>query len=122
VNDYGRYLTKSFRTLQKIYTFMKGQQAMGKIKQLFKQSISATQLEVCRAGLQEALTTFRVSGIFVRPVYLTSAPPQIQIATSTVSGMVQVLKDMDQQHEELVALLSHLDIPRSDSSSVSIVA
>ncbi|KAJ7869971.1 hypothetical protein B0H13DRAFT_1896417 [Mycena leptocephala] len=92
---------KFTETLQKIYTFMKGQQAMGKIKQLFKQGISAVRLEVCRAGLQEALAAFRV-----------------QIATSMVSGMAQVLKNMDQQHEELVALLAHLDIPRSDSSSV----
>jgi hypothetical protein len=40
---------------------MKGQQAMGKIKQLFKQGISAAQLDVCRADLQEALSAFRVS-------------------------------------------------------------
>jgi hypothetical protein len=44
------------------------------------------------------------------------------MATSTVSGMTQVVKNMDQQHEELVALLAHLDISPSDSSSVSIAS
>ncbi|KAJ7928233.1 hypothetical protein B0H13DRAFT_2311777 [Mycena leptocephala] len=88
-------------TLQKIYTFMKGQQEMGKIRQLFKQGTSTAQLEACRAGLQEALTAFRV-----------------QISVSTLSGMAQARKDVEQQHEELVALLAaNLDITRSDSSS-----
>ncbi|KAJ7912160.1 hypothetical protein B0H13DRAFT_2007882 [Mycena leptocephala] len=90
-------------TLQKIYTFMKGQQEMGKIKQLFKQGTNAAQLEACKASLQEALTAFRV-----------------QIGVSTLSGMAQVRKDVEQQHEELVVLLANLDITRSDSSSVRI--
>jgi hypothetical protein len=40
---------------------MKGQQEMGKIKQLLKQGTNTAQLEACKAGLQEALTAFRVS-------------------------------------------------------------
>jgi hypothetical protein len=48
------------RTLQKIFTFLKGQQKMGKIKQLFKQPENAGGLEMCKQELHKAIEIFRV--------------------------------------------------------------
>jgi hypothetical protein len=55
------------RTLQKIYGFMKMQQGLGKIKQLFKQFDTAAQLKECQEELQGSLERFRVSSLFPLP-------------------------------------------------------
>ncbi|KAJ7216006.1 hypothetical protein GGX14DRAFT_391673 [Mycena pura] len=80
VNDIGNFM----ETLQKVYTFLKAQQEMSKIRQLFKQANSASQLEACKTGLQEAVIAFRV-----------------QVGTATVSDIAKLQKDAQQQHEEL---------------------
>ncbi|KAJ7046392.1 hypothetical protein C8F04DRAFT_1064144 [Mycena alexandri] len=95
-------ISKFTETLQKIYSFMQAQQGMGKIKQLLNHTDSTLQLDAYRAGLQDAMHALR-----------------IQTGISTVSGMAQAQKDVQQQHEDLMELLAaHPDIASSDSTSV----
>ncbi|KAJ7249358.1 hypothetical protein C8J57DRAFT_1668932, partial [Mycena rebaudengoi] len=90
-------------TLQKVYTFLKAQQGMGKIKQLFKHSENATSLGTCKHELNHALEIFKV-----------------RASGSTISQMAQMRKDSKQQHEELLALLAaYPDLTNSDRSSVT---
>ncbi|KAJ7268490.1 hypothetical protein C8J57DRAFT_1228194 [Mycena rebaudengoi] len=53
------------RTLQKIYTFMKVQEGMGKIKKFFKQADNSARLDICRSELAHSLSTFRVGMKFI---------------------------------------------------------
>jgi hypothetical protein len=53
------------RTLQKIYTFMKAQEGMGKTKQFFKQADNSARLDICRSDLAHSLSTFRVGMKFI---------------------------------------------------------
>ncbi|KAJ7761370.1 hypothetical protein B0H16DRAFT_1884352 [Mycena metata] len=95
-------IRKFTHCLQKIYTYMKAQREMGKFKQLLKQADNASRLQACHADLQEIINTLT-----------------IQLGTSMVSAVGQAQKDIEQQHEELLALLAaHPDINSSDSSSV----
>jgi hypothetical protein len=48
------------RILQKIFTFLKGQQKMGMIKQLLKQPDNAGKLEMSKQELHKAVEMFRV--------------------------------------------------------------
>lgn len=50
-----------FRALQMIFTFIKTQEGMGKIKQLFKQADIYFRLERCKDVLESSLRAFRVS-------------------------------------------------------------
>ncbi|KAJ7252445.1 hypothetical protein C8J57DRAFT_1474117 [Mycena rebaudengoi] len=95
-------IAKFTETLQKIFTFLKAQQKMGKIKQLFKQPDNAGKLEMCKQELNKAIGIFRV-----------------RAGGSTLSQIGNVKKDAKQQHDELMALLSaHPDLSSSDRSSV----
>jgi hypothetical protein len=49
------------RTLQKIYTFVEGQQDGSKIKYFFRQSEMNTLLKDCHYGLDQAFKVFKVS-------------------------------------------------------------
>ncbi|KAJ7235592.1 P-loop containing nucleoside triphosphate hydrolase protein [Mycena rebaudengoi] len=90
-------------TLQKIFTFLKVQQKMGKIKQLFKQSDNAERLEICKQELNKAVEMFRV-----------------RAGGSALFHIGQMKKDAKQQHEELIALLDlYPDLSSSDHSSVT---
>ncbi|KAJ7016368.1 hypothetical protein C8F04DRAFT_1202409 [Mycena alexandri] len=92
----------------KIYTYMKAQREMGKFKQLLKQADSASRLQACHADLPEIVNTLTLS-----------RASQIQLGTSMVSAVGQAQKNIEQQPEELLALLAaHPDINSSDSSSV----
>jgi sensor histidine kinase YesM len=51
------------RTLQQLDAYLKAQQEMGKIKLLFKHADSASQLDACKTGLQDAVLAFRVRNI-----------------------------------------------------------
>ncbi|KAJ6617666.1 hypothetical protein B0H10DRAFT_1948170 [Mycena sp. CBHHK59/15] len=51
---------KFAETLQKVYTFIRGQQGMRKIKKIFKYSDNASQLEMCKTELQSVLERFKV--------------------------------------------------------------
>jgi hypothetical protein len=55
------------RTLQKIFTFLKAQQKMGKIKQLFKQPDNAGKLDTCKQELDKAIRMFRVHLMSLNP-------------------------------------------------------
>ncbi|KAJ7288829.1 hypothetical protein C8J57DRAFT_1495098 [Mycena rebaudengoi] len=91
------------RVLQKVFTFVKSQQGMGKIKQLFTQPDNTVKLETCKQELNHTFQKFKV-----------------HINGSTISQMVQMQKDSKQQHEELMALLAaHPDMTSSDLSSVA---
>ncbi|KAJ7192286.1 hypothetical protein GGX14DRAFT_596092 [Mycena pura] len=94
-------IVKFTETLQKIYGFMKSQQGIGKIKQLFKQFDPATQLKVCQEELQGSLTRFR-----------------LQTSGIAINKAAEMQKDARRQHEELLALLAdHPDLTNSDRSS-----
>ncbi|KAJ7031738.1 hypothetical protein C8F04DRAFT_1109593 [Mycena alexandri] len=81
---------------------MKRQRDMGKIKQFFKYSDNASQLEACAVYLQAAAAAFRV-----------------QTSISTLQSMGGMQKSVQQHHEELIALLAaHPDMISTDSSSV----
>ncbi|KAJ7261933.1 hypothetical protein C8J57DRAFT_1633369 [Mycena rebaudengoi] len=92
-------IAKFTEILQKIFTFLKGQQKMGKIKQLFKQPDNAGKLEMCKQELGKAVEMFRV-----------------RASGSARSHIGQMKKDAKQQHDELMALLD--DLSSSDRSSV----
>ncbi|KAJ7258212.1 hypothetical protein C8J57DRAFT_1720798 [Mycena rebaudengoi] len=95
-------IAKFTETLQKIFTFLKAQQKMGKIKQLFKQPDNAGKLETCKQELNKAIEIFRV-----------------RAGGSTLSQIGHVKKDAKQQHDELMALLTaDPDLSSSDRSSV----
>ncbi|KAJ7769444.1 hypothetical protein B0H16DRAFT_1881966 [Mycena metata] len=95
-------LAKFTETLQKIYTLMKQQRDAGKIKQLFKYSDTASQLNACAVYLQDAAAAFRV-----------------QTGISTLHSMGEIQKSAQQQHEALIALLAaHPDMDSTDFSSV----
>jgi hypothetical protein len=51
------------RTLQKVFTFLKEQQRMGKIKQLFKKAENGARLEICKEELNYTQKKFKVSYI-----------------------------------------------------------
>jgi hypothetical protein len=53
-------MLKYHRILEKIYTFLKVQQGMGKLRQLWKQSDTSAKLETCKTDLEQSLNTFRV--------------------------------------------------------------
>ncbi|KAJ7192413.1 P-loop containing nucleoside triphosphate hydrolase protein, partial [Mycena pura] len=94
-------IAKFTETLQKIYGFMKSQQGIGKIKQLFKQFDPATQLKAWEEELQGSLARF-----------------QLQTSGITINKVAEMQKDAQRQHEELLALLAdHPDLTNSDSSS-----
>ncbi|KAJ7240914.1 hypothetical protein C8J57DRAFT_1527246 [Mycena rebaudengoi] len=95
-------IAKFTETLQKIFTVLKAQQKMGKIKKLFKQPDNAGKLEMCKQELNKAIGMFRV-----------------RAWDSTLSQIGHVKKDAKQQHDELMALLNaHPDLCSSDCSSV----
>ncbi|KAJ7244116.1 hypothetical protein C8J57DRAFT_1243234 [Mycena rebaudengoi] len=88
--------------LEKVFTLLKQQQSMGKIKQLFEQRSNAERLGACRQELNHALEMFktRATGL-------------------TLSQIVQMRKDAKQCHEELVALLeSDSDLASCERSSL----
>ncbi|KAJ7261954.1 hypothetical protein C8J57DRAFT_1633455, partial [Mycena rebaudengoi] len=96
-------IAKFSETLEKIFTFLKGQQKMGKIKQLFKQPDNAGKLEMCKQELDKAVEMFRVSA-----------------GGSTLFHIGQMKRDAKQQHDELRALLeAYPDLTSSDRSSVT---
>ncbi|KAJ7261930.1 hypothetical protein C8J57DRAFT_1513713 [Mycena rebaudengoi] len=96
-------IAKFSELLQKIFTLLKGQKKMGKIKQLFKQPDNARRRhELCKQELLQAVEMFRV-----------------RAGGSTLSHIGQMKKDAKQYHDELMALLdAHPDLTSSDRSSV----
>ncbi|KAJ7245292.1 P-loop containing nucleoside triphosphate hydrolase protein, partial [Mycena rebaudengoi] len=95
-------IAKFTETLQKIFTLLKAQHKMGKIKQLFKQPDNAGKMEMCKQELHKAIGIFRV-----------------RAGGLTLSQIGNVKKDARQQHDELMALLNaHPDLSSSDRSSV----
>ncbi|KAJ7690808.1 hypothetical protein B0H17DRAFT_1134079 [Mycena rosella] len=88
-------------TLQKLHAFLKTQLGLGKIKQLFKQSDTATQLKAYQEELQNSLGRLKV-----------------QAGGAAASTMVQMQTDARRQHDELLALLAaHPELTKSDRSS-----
>ncbi|KAJ7209912.1 hypothetical protein C8J57DRAFT_1608333, partial [Mycena rebaudengoi] len=97
-------LSKLTEILEKIYTFLKVQQGMGKLRQLWKQSDTSAKLETCKTDLEQSLNTFRACA-----------------RISTSNKITQLRNDAKKNHEELLALLeAHPELTKSDySSSVS---
>ncbi|KAJ7288873.1 hypothetical protein C8J57DRAFT_1495134 [Mycena rebaudengoi] len=96
-------IVKFTETLQRVFTFFKSQQGMGKIKQLFTQPDNAVKLETWKQELDHACQKFK-----------------LHITGSTISQIVQMQKDAKQHHDELMALLvAHPELTSSDHSSVA---
>jgi hypothetical protein len=55
--------TCSPRTLHKIHVFVEAQQEKSRIRHFFRQVEMAALLKECRAGLDQALSIFKVSAI-----------------------------------------------------------
>ncbi|KAJ7454947.1 hypothetical protein B0H11DRAFT_2244722 [Mycena galericulata] len=83
---------KFAETLQKIQSFMRTQQDMGKFKRFFRQHENATQLEDCKLGLRHALDAFSVK---------TSLTAAADIAAFRLAR--------ESKHQELLKLLSETD-------------
>ncbi|KAJ7683333.1 hypothetical protein B0H17DRAFT_1333314 [Mycena rosella] len=83
-----RDINSFMETLQRIYSVMKSQQAMGRIKQLFRQPEMASKLHSCQAELRQSQEKF-----------------QIQAGTQTAIETSRVQRNAKQQHEELIALI-----------------
>jgi hypothetical protein len=54
-------LRHHFRILEKVFTLLKQQQTMGRMKQLLEQRSNAERLELCRQELNHALQMFKVN-------------------------------------------------------------
>jgi hypothetical protein len=112
------HIENNDRTLEKFFSCLKGEQKMGKIKQLFKQPDNALKLEICKQGLHKAAEVFRVCPMSFNPGALAEIH-QVRVGGSMLSHMGQMKRDAKQQHDELIALLdAHSDLTSSDHSSV----
>ncbi|KAJ7288711.1 hypothetical protein C8J57DRAFT_1214804 [Mycena rebaudengoi] len=102
--DIGKFTEYNYpRTLQKVFTFLKSQQGMGKIKQLFTHPDNVMKLETCKQELNHALQKFRM-----------------HIAGSTIFQMGQMQRDAKHLHDEVMALMiAQPDLTSSDRSSVA---
>ncbi|KAJ7452069.1 hypothetical protein B0H11DRAFT_2201393 [Mycena galericulata] len=78
--------------LQKIQSFMRTQQDMGKFKRFFRQQENATQLEDCKLGLRRALDAFSV-----------------KTSLNAVADIAAFRLARDSKHQELLKLLSETD-------------
>jgi hypothetical protein len=110
----------SGRTLQKIFTFLKAQRKIGKIKQLFKQPDNAGKLETCKLELNKAIGVFRVHLKAWNPeafVILLLTFIQVRAWGSTLSQIEHVKKDAKHQHDEPIN--ADPDLSSLDHSSVS---
>ncbi|KAJ7656614.1 hypothetical protein B0H17DRAFT_1337963 [Mycena rosella] len=97
-----RDIESFMETLQRIYSVMKAQQAMGRIKQLFRQPEMASKLYSCQAELRQSQEKF-----------------QIQAGTQTAIETSRVQRDAKQQHEELMARIAANPDLTSDSDQSS---
>ncbi|KAJ6616731.1 hypothetical protein B0H10DRAFT_1948895 [Mycena sp. CBHHK59/15] len=94
-------IAKFTQTLEKICTFMKAQQGMGKIKQLLKHADNLSRLEACQFELGTSLNNFRIGN-----------------GIPAVAAISKMQTDAKKHHEELLALLAaHPELTNSDWSS-----
>ncbi|KAJ7243102.1 hypothetical protein B0H12DRAFT_1236529 [Mycena haematopus] len=77
------------KTLQKIHTYIEAQQDAGRIKRFFHQNATRTLLRGCETDLQQALVVF-----------------QVQNGVGFWSGINEMQKNMQEKHEEMLALIS----------------
>lgn len=75
-------LTKHLRTLQKIHTFVEGQQNGSRVKKFFRHGEMSKLLRDCKTGLQQELMFFRVGGLInivmvQKQIYLARSRPLI---------------------------------------------
>ncbi|KAJ7454939.1 hypothetical protein B0H11DRAFT_2324377 [Mycena galericulata] len=96
---------KFAETLQKIQSFMRTQQDMGKFKRSFRQHENATQLEECKLGLQRALDTFSVK---------TGLTAAADIAAFKLAR--------ESKHQELLKLLAETDWSDQGSLTTSMAS
>ncbi|KAJ7452066.1 hypothetical protein B0H11DRAFT_2288746 [Mycena galericulata] len=92
-------------TLQKIQSFMRTQQDMGKFKRFFRQHENATQLEDCKLGLRRALDAFSVK---------TGLTAAADIAAFKLAR--------ESKHQELLKLLSETDWSDQGSLTTSMAS
>ncbi|KAJ7025645.1 P-loop containing nucleoside triphosphate hydrolase protein [Mycena alexandri] len=90
-------------TLQRIYTFLKTQQGIGKIKRMLKHIDNSSQLAACKTELRGTLEVFGVhTGVLV------------------ATKFSEIIQEATNRHEELVALLaSNPELAKSESSDVT---
>ncbi|KAJ7140604.1 hypothetical protein C8R44DRAFT_761634 [Mycena epipterygia] len=92
---------KFTEALNKVYSCLKAQQGIGKLKQFLKLAEHGIQLRACKAELQEALDNFRA-----------------QTGLSTASAIAAIRQNADRNHEALMEWLATHSSSNSDNSSV----
>ncbi|KAJ6549061.1 P-loop containing nucleoside triphosphate hydrolase protein [Mycena vulgaris] len=101
-------------TLQKVQSFIRGQQDMGTIKRLLRTAESAVQLEECDAGLTRAVDKFKVHAD------LTSVKTLLEmqaIANERYRGLVTLLPSRDDTNSSTNSVLT----THSSSSVISLL-
>jgi hypothetical protein len=94
---------------------------MGKIKKLFKHLDNATRLKECSNELSHAQEVFTVQSFNL--LWCVSDLFQVRAMSSTLSHIMQMKKDVNQQHEELISLLkAHPELTNSDGSTVRTIS
>ncbi|KAJ6587360.1 hypothetical protein B0H10DRAFT_2234032 [Mycena sp. CBHHK59/15] len=79
----------TYRTLQKIHSYVEGQLKMGKIKRFFRQGENSQQLDECKTGLQHAVELFSV-----------------QTGATTMAGLAELQKGEEARYNALLELVS----------------
>ncbi|KAF7348998.1 NB-ARC domain-containing protein [Mycena venus] len=96
-------IAKFAQALRNLNTFIVSQQGTGKIKQFLRHMDTASRLKACRQEMDKLVTVFRVLA-----------------GSSAITGVTQLERDVDKQHQDLLALLaSHPDLTNSDLTSLT---
>ncbi|KAJ7290426.1 hypothetical protein C8J57DRAFT_1611276 [Mycena rebaudengoi] len=96
-------IAKFAEALQKVLTFLNGQQRAPKMRQLFRQPQDAARLKMCKQEIQDVQEKFK-----------------IQATGSEICQISQMKQDAKEQHNDLVALLeAYPDRISSDASSMT---
>ncbi|KAJ7454936.1 hypothetical protein B0H11DRAFT_2324359 [Mycena galericulata] len=101
INAMGKFA----ETLQKIQSFMRTQQDMGKFKRFFRQHENTAQLEDCKLGLRHALDAFSV-----------------KTGLTTVADITAFRLARESKHQELLKLLSETDWSDQGSLTTSMAS
>lgn len=110
------YWFNQYRTLHKIHTFLEAQQDGNKIKNFFRQNEMNTLRKDCQAGLEDALTVFKVNHHRLNETEFE--PIQVDMGLIIASNMAEMQNKTHIMHQELLELVEDLsDGSISDRSS-----
>ncbi|KAJ7350877.1 hypothetical protein DFH08DRAFT_806856 [Mycena albidolilacea] len=101
-------LTMGVRILHKIYTFVEAQQKSNRVKSFFRQSEISTLFKDCQAGLNKALTSFRLKdpGLYQQ---LLQKDPQFSNSSNSISMLPSEPKIFHGRESEISDILHLFD-------------